>query len=63
MHKWNLLKKAAPCVLSMAVAATSFPAAAFAAEDFDVVAVSDESTVSDEAAEGTAEAAGEAVAG
>ena len=59
MHKWNLLKKAAPCVLSMAVAATSFPAAAFAAEDFDVVAVSDESTVSDEAAEGTAEDASE----
>lgn len=34
MQKWNLLKKTAPCILSLAVAATTFPTAVMAT-DFD----------------------------
>ena len=30
MQKWNLLKKTAPCILSLAVAATTFPTAVMA---------------------------------
>ena len=40
MHKWNLLKKTAPCILSLAVAATSFPTAVMAT-DFDSAVVSE----------------------
>lgn len=63
MHKWNLLKKTAPCILSLAVAATSFPTAVMAT-DLDSSIVADETEQSD--AEETAEvsdyeaAAGEA---
>lgn len=63
MHKWNLLKKTAPCILSLAVAATSFPTAVMAT-DLDSSIVADETEQSDE--EETAEvsdyeaAAGEA---
>ena len=39
MHKWNLLKKTAPCILSLAVAATSFPTAVMATDlDSSIVA-------------------------
>lgn len=38
MQKWNLLKKTAPCILSLAVAATSFPTAVMAT-DFDTAVV------------------------
>lgn len=63
MYKWNLLKKTAPCILSLAVAATSFPTAVMAT-DLDSSIVADETEQSDE--EETAEvsdyeaAAGEA---
>ncbi|MFR4243115.1 MAG: penicillin-binding Tp47 domain C-containing protein [Clostridia bacterium] len=40
MQKWNLLKKTAPCILSLAVAATSFPTAVMAT-DFDTAVVSE----------------------
>ena len=45
MHKWNLLKKTAPCILSLAVAATTFPTAVMASEfDAAVVSEADEQT-------------------
>ena len=47
MHKWNLLKKTAPCILSLAVAATSFPTAVMAT-DLDRSIVADETEQSDE---------------
>ena len=47
MHKWNLLKKTAPCILSLAVAATSFPTAV-RATDLDSSIVADETEQSDE---------------
>lgn len=47
MHKWNLLKKTAPCILSLAVAATSFPTAVMAT-DLDSNIVADETEQSDE---------------
>lgn len=47
MHKWNLLKKTAPCILSLAVAATSFPTAVMAT-DLDSSIVADETEQSDE---------------
>ena len=47
MHKWNLLKKKAPCILSLAVAATSFPTAVMAT-DLDSSIVADETEQSDE---------------
>lgn len=40
MQKWNLLKKTAPCILSLAVAATTFPTAVMAT-DFDTAVVSE----------------------
>lgn len=40
MQKWNLLKKTAPCILSLAVAATTFPTAVMAS-DFDAAVVSE----------------------
>ena len=43
MQKWNLLKKTAPCILSLAVAATSFPTAVMAT-DFDTAVVSEAET-------------------
>ena len=76
MHKWNLLKKTAPCILSLAVAATSLPTTVMAT-DFDAVIVADETEQSDaediaetsdfdaaegEAEEETAEDAGEVTA-
>lgn len=47
MHKWNLLKKTAHCILSLAVAATSFPTAVMAT-DLDSSIVADETEQSDE---------------
>lgn len=47
MHKWNLLKKTVPCILSLAVAATSFPTAVMAT-DLDSSIVADETEQSDE---------------
>ena len=47
MHKWNLRKKTAPCILSLAVAATSFPTAVMAT-DLDSSIVADETEQSDE---------------
>ena len=47
MYKWNLLKKTAPCILSLAVAATSFPTAVMAT-DLDSSIVADETEQSDE---------------
>lgn len=47
MHKWNLLKKTAPCILSLAVAATSFPTAVMAT-DLDSSIAADETEQSDE---------------
>lgn len=47
MHKWNLLKKTAPCILSLAVAATSFPTAVMAT-DLGSSIVADETEQSDE---------------
>ena len=45
MHKWNLLKKTVPCILSLAVAATTFPTAVMASEfDAAVVSEADEQT-------------------
>ena len=43
MQKWNLLKKTAPCILSLAVAATTFPTAV-TATDFDTAVVSEAET-------------------
>ena len=40
MQKWNLLKKTAPCILSLAVAATTFPTAVMAS-DFDAAVFSE----------------------
>ena len=40
MQKWNLLKKTAPCILSLAVAATTFPTAVMAS-DLDAAVVSE----------------------
>ena len=62
MQKWNLLKKTAPCILSLAVAATTFPTAVMAS-DFDAAVVSEaedqtgdtEDFGTEEAAEETAE--------
>ncbi len=57
MQKWNLLKKTAPCILSLAVAATSFPMAVMAT-DFDTEVVSEVEASDAEAGEpGTEEAA------
>lgn len=47
MHKWNLLKKTAPCILSLAVAATSFPTAVMATDLYSSI-VADETEQSDE---------------
>ena len=47
MHKWNLLKNTAPCILSLAVAATSFPTAVMAT-DLDSSIVADETEQRDE---------------
>ena len=47
MHKWNLLKKTAPCILSLAVAATSFPTDVMATY-LDSSIVADETEQSDE---------------
>ena len=43
MQKWNILKKTAPCILSLAVAATTFPTAVMAT-DFDTAVVSEAET-------------------
>lgn len=43
MQKWNLLKKTAPCILSLAVATTTFPTAVMAT-DFDTAVVSEAET-------------------
>lgn len=43
MQKWNLLKKTAPCILSLAVAATTFPTAVMAS-DLDAAVVSEAET-------------------
>lgn len=43
MQKWNLLKKTAPCILSLAVAVTTFPTAVMAT-DFDTAVVSEAET-------------------
>ena len=59
MQKWNLLKKTAPCILSLAVAATTFPTAVMAS-DLDAAVVSEaeagdtEDFVTEETAEDTA---------
>ena len=59
MQKWNLLKKTAPCILSLAVAATTFPTAVMAS-DLDAAVVSEAETgdtedfVTEETAEDTA---------
>ena len=37
MQKWNLLKKTAPCILSLAVAATTFPTAVMASDLYAAV--------------------------
>ena len=47
MQKWNLLNNTAPCILSLAVAATSFPTAVMAT-DLDSSIVADETEQSDE---------------
>ena len=58
MQKWNLLKKTAPCILSLAVAATTFPTAVMAS-DLDAAVVSEaeagdtEDFVTEETAEDT----------
>ena len=58
MQKWNLLKKTAPCILSLAVAATTFPTAVMAS-DLDAAVVSEAETgdtedfVTEETAEDT----------
>ena len=59
MQKWNLLKKTAPCILSLAVAATTFPTAVMAS-DLDAAVVSEaeagdtEDFVTEETTEDTA---------
>ena len=66
MQKWNLLKKTAPCILSLAVAATTFPTAVMAS-DFDAAVVSEaeagdtEDFSTEETAEDTEAVAEEAV--
>ena len=40
MQKWNLLKKTAPCILSLAVAATTYATDVMAC-DVDLAVVSD----------------------
>ena len=62
MQKWNLLKKTAPCILSLAVAATTFPTAVMAS-DFDAAVVSEaEDQAGDTEDFGTEEAAEEETA-
>ena len=62
MQKWNLLKKTAPCILSLAVAATTFPTAVMAS-DFDAAVVSEaEDQAGDTEDFGTEEAAEETAA-
>lgn len=59
MQKWNLLKKTAPCILSLAVAATTFPTVVMAS-DLDAAVVSEaeagdtEDFVTEETTEDTA---------
>ena len=59
MQKWNLLKKTAPCILSLAVAATTLPTAVMAS-DLDAAVVSEaeagetEDFVTEETTEDTA---------
>lgn len=60
MQKWNLLKKTAPCILSLAVAATTFPTAVMAS-DLDAAVVSEAET-GDTEDFGTEETAADAVA-
>ena len=66
MHKWNLLKKTAPCILSLAVAATTFPTAVMAS-DLDAAVVSEaeagdtEDFSTEETAEDTEAVAEEAI--
>lgn len=66
MQKWNLLKKTAPCILSLAVAATTFPTAVMAS-DFDAAVVSEaeagdtEDFSTEETAEDTEAVAEEAI--
>lgn len=66
MQKWNLLKKTAPCILSLAVAATTFPTAVMAS-DLDAAVVSEaeagdtEDFSTEETAEDTEAVAEEAI--
>ena len=66
MQKWNLLKKTAPCILSLAVAATTFPTAVMAS-DLDAAVVSEaeagdtENFSTEETAEDTEAVAEEAI--
>ena len=66
MQKWNLLKKTAPCILSLAVAATTFPTAVMAS-DFDAAVFSEaeagdtEDFSTEETAEDTEAVAEEAI--
>ena len=56
MQKWNLLKKTAPCILSLAVAATTFPTAVMASDlDAAVVSEAESGDMEDFGTEGTAE--------
>ena len=66
MQKWNLLKKTAPCILSLAVAATTFPTSVMAS-DFDAAVFSEaeagdtEDFSTEETAEDTEAVAEEAI--
>ena len=66
MQRWNLLKKTAPCILSLAVAATTFPTAVMAS-DLDAAVVSEaeagdtEDFSTEETAEDTEAVAEEAI--
>ena len=56
MQKWNLLKKTAPCILSLAVAATTFPTAVMASDlDAAVVSEAEAGATEDFSTEETAE--------
>ena len=56
MQKWNLLKKTAPCILSLAVAATTFPTAVMASDvDAAVVSEAEAGDTEDFSTEETAE--------
>lgn len=56
MQKWNLLKKTAPCILSLAVAATTFPTAVMASNlDAAVVSEAEAGDTEDFSTEETAE--------